>query len=51
MVQESKICLADMEGAGTVDYEAVMPYNGNWTEIQNLSVNAEKYTKRFTVKS
>jgi seryl-tRNA synthetase len=51
MVQEGKSGLADMEGAGTVDYEAVMPYNDNWIEIQNLSVNAEKYTKGFTVKS
>lgn len=51
MVQEGKSGLADMEGAGTVDYEAIMPYNDNWIEIQNLSVNAEKYTKGFTVKS
>lgn len=51
MAQEGKSGLADMEGAGTVDYEAIMPYNNNWIEIQNLSVNAEKYTKGFNVKS
>lgn len=51
MAQEGKSGLADMEGAGTVDYEAIMPYNDNWIEIQNLSVNAEKYTKGFNVKS
>ncbi len=33
-----------------VDYETVLPYNGNWIEFQNLSVNGEKYPKGFTVK-
>ena len=39
MAQEGKTGLAEMSGAGTVDYEAVLPYNGNWIEFQNLSVN------------
>jgi seryl-tRNA synthetase len=51
MAQEGKTGLAEMEGAGTVDYEALLPYNGNWIEFQNLSVNGEKYPKGFTVKS
>jgi len=51
MAQEGKTGLAEMQGAGTVDYEAVLPYNGNWIEFQNLSVNGEKYPKGFTVKS
>jgi seryl-tRNA synthetase len=51
MAQEGKTGLAEMEGAGTVDYEAILPYNGNWIEFQNLSVNGEKYPKGFTVKS
>ncbi len=51
MAQEGKTGLAEMTGAGTVDYEAVLPYNGNWIEFQNLSVNGEKYPKGFTVKA
>ncbi|HOT07419.1 MAG: Type-2 serine--tRNA ligase [Methanosaeta sp. PtaB.Bin039] len=51
MAQEGKTGLAEMSGAGTVDYEAVLPYSGNWIEFQNLSVNGEKYPKGFTVKS
>jgi seryl-tRNA synthetase len=51
MAQEGKTGLAEKEGAGTVDYEALLPYNGNWIEFQNLSVNGEKYPKGFTVKS
>ena len=51
MAQEGKSGLSEMSGAGTVDYEAVLPYNGNWIEFQNLSVNGEKYPKGFTVKA
>ncbi|MBN1323716.1 MAG: serine--tRNA ligase [Methanotrichaceae archaeon] len=51
MAQEGKAGLSEMAGAGTVDYEALLPYNGNWIEFQNLSVNGEKYPKGFTVKS
>jgi seryl-tRNA synthetase len=51
MAQEGKTGLAEMQGAGTVDYEAVLPYNGNWIEFQNLSVNGEKYPRGFTVKA
>jgi seryl-tRNA synthetase len=51
MAQEGKTGLAEMSGAGTVDYEAILPYNGNWIEFQNLSVNGEKYPKGFTVKA
>ncbi len=51
MAQEGKTGLAEMSGAGTVDYEALLPYNGNWIEFQNLSVNGEKYPKGFTVKA
>jgi seryl-tRNA synthetase len=50
MAQEGKTGLAEMEGAGTVDYEAFLPYNENWIEFQNLSVNGEKYPKGFGVK-
>ena len=51
MAQEGKHGLSDMEGAGTVDYEALTPYNNKWIEFQNLSINGEKYTKGFNVKS
>ncbi|MDM7935519.1 MAG: serine--tRNA ligase [Methanothrix sp.] len=51
MAQEGKTGLAEMAGAGTVDYEALLPYSGNWIEFQNLSVNGEKYPRGFTVKS
>jgi len=51
MAQEGKTGLSEMSGAGTVDYEAILPYNGNWIEFQNLSVNGEKYPKGFTVKA
>jgi seryl-tRNA synthetase len=51
MAQEGKTGLSEMSGAGTVDYEAVLPYNDNWIEFQNLSVNGEKYPKGFTVKA
>lgn len=51
MAQEGKTGLSEMSGAGTVDYEALLPYNGNWIEFQNLSVNGEKYPKGFTVKA
>ena len=51
MAQEGKTGLSEMTGAGTVDYEAILPYNENWIEFQNLSVNGEKYPKGFTVKA
>jgi seryl-tRNA synthetase len=51
LAQEGEIGLADTEGSGTVDYEALLPYNGNWIEFQNLSVNGEKYPKGFSVKA
>jgi len=51
MAQEGKSGLSEMAGAGTVDYEALLPYNGNWIEFQNLSVNGEKYPRGFTVKA
>ncbi|NYT03054.1 MAG: serine--tRNA ligase [Methanosarcinales archaeon] len=51
MAQEGKTGLSEMQGAGTVDYEALLPYSGNWIEFQNLSVNGEKYPRGFTVKS
>ena len=34
-----------------MDYEALLPYNGNWVEFQKLSVNGEKYPKGVTVKA
>ncbi|MCX8206903.1 MAG: serine--tRNA ligase [Methanothrix sp.] len=51
MAQEGRTGLAEMEGAGTIDYEALLPYSGNWIEFQNLSVNGEKYPKGFSVKA
>lgn len=51
MAQEGKTGLADMSGAGTVDYEAVLPYNGSWIEFQNLSINGDKYPRGFNVKA
>jgi len=51
MAQEGKSGLAEMEGAGTVDYEAQLPYNGEWIEFQNLSNNGDKYPRGFNVKA
>lgn len=51
MAQEGKSGLAEMTGAGTVDYEALLPYNGDWIEFQNLSINGDKYPRGFNVKA
>ncbi len=51
MAQEGKSGLSEMTGAGTVDYEAVLPYNGDWIEFQNLSINGDKYPRGFNVKA
>jgi seryl-tRNA synthetase len=51
VAQEGKTVLSEMSGAGMVDYEAVLPYNGNWIEFQSLCINGEKYPKGFTVKA
>ncbi|MHC1593227.1 MAG: serine--tRNA ligase [Methermicoccaceae archaeon] len=54
MAQEGLTGLAGDERAGTIDYEAHLPYRGRdaeWLEFQNVSVNGEKYPKGFSVKS
>jgi len=51
MAQEGKSGLSEMTGAGTVDYEALLPYNGDWIEFQNLSINGDKYPRGFNVKA
>ncbi|KUK43346.1 MAG: serine--tRNA ligase [Methanothrix sp.] len=51
MAQEGKSGLSEMTGAGTVDYEAILPYNGDWIEFQNLSINGDKYPRGFNVKA
>ncbi len=51
MAQEGKAGLSELEEAGTVDYEALLPYNGDWLEFQNLSNNGYKYPKGFNVKA
>ena len=38
-------------GAGTVDYEAILPYNGSWLEVQNCSNNGDSYPKAFNAKA
>lgn len=50
MQQEGKYGLADIKEVGTVDYEAILPYNGDWLEFQNLSINGDKYPRGFNVK-
>ena len=50
MAQEGKTGLAELKEVGTIDYEAVLPYNGKWLEFQNVSVNGDKYPKGFNVK-
>jgi len=50
MAQEGKAGLAEIKEAGTVDYEAVLPYSDKWLEFQNVSVNGDKYPKGFSVK-
>lgn len=36
---------------GTVDFEAILPYNDKWLEVQNCSNNGDSYPKSFNVKS
>ncbi len=50
MAQEGKAGLAELKEAGTIDYEAVLPYSGKWLEFQNVSVNGDKYPTGFSVK-
>jgi len=50
MAQEGKAGMAESKEVGTTDYEAVLPYSGKWLEFQNVSVNGNKYPKRFRVK-
>jgi seryl-tRNA synthetase len=50
MAQEGMHGLSEAKEVGTVDYEAVLPYNNKWLEFQNLSVNGNKYPKGFSVK-
>ena len=50
MAQEGLAGLSDTERVGTRDYEAILPYNGDWLEFQNVSINGNKYPKGFNVK-
>jgi seryl-tRNA synthetase len=50
MAQEGLVGVSESERVGTMDYEAFMPYNGDWLEFQNVSVNGNKYPKGFNVK-
>ena len=50
MAQEGKSGLSELKEVGTVDYEAILPYRGDWIEFQNLSNNGDKYPKGFNVK-
>ena len=48
---EQKGVLAEEEDtAGTVDFEALLPYDGRWLEVQNCSNNGDSYPKAFNVK-
>ena len=58
MAQEGEKRLSDkaLEGVGTVDFEAYLPYRGErekgeWLEIQNISIIGDKYPKAFSVKA
>jgi len=50
MAQEGLVGVSDTSNVGTRDYEAILPYNGDWLEFQNVSVNGNKYPKGFNVK-
>jgi len=50
MAQEGMSGLSEKKEVGTIDYEAILPYNETWLEFQNLSVNGDKYPKGFNVK-
>jgi seryl-tRNA synthetase len=50
MAQEGLFGVSESESIGTRDYEALLPYNGDWLEFQNVSVNGNKYPKGFNVK-
>lgn len=50
MAQEGLTGVSEVKEAGTIDYEAILPYNDTWLEFQNLSVNGDKYPKGFNVK-
>ncbi len=50
MAQEGMTGLDERKTVGTIDYEALLPYNESWLEFQNLSVNGDKYPRGFNVK-
>jgi seryl-tRNA synthetase len=50
MAQEGLAGVDANEKVGTMDYEAILPYNESWLEFQNVSVNGNKYPKGFNVK-
>lgn len=52
MAQGGLVDLADEKKmvVGTVDFEAYIPYDDRWLEIQNCSNNGSKYPKAFNVK-
>jgi seryl-tRNA synthetase len=35
---------------GTIDFEAKLPYRGEWLEFQNISIVGDKYTSAFNIK-
>jgi len=56
MAQEGLIETQDDRSAGTIDYEAYLPYRGGradseWLEFQNVSINGDKYPRGFNVKT
>ncbi|MGD0328006.1 MAG: serine--tRNA ligase [Halobacteriota archaeon] len=56
MAQEGLVEAAGDRSAGTIDYEAYLPYRGErtdsqWLEFQNVSVNGDKYPRGFNVKT
>ena len=50
MAQEGMVGPEESGVVGTTDYEAYLPYNKDWLEFQNVSVNGDKYPKGFNVK-
>lgn len=51
MEQKGLYDVDDEMVVGTIDFEALLPYNGKWLEVQNCSNNGDSYPKAFNVKA
>jgi seryl-tRNA synthetase len=54
-LQQAGKIIEDEPNAGTIDFEAWLPYRGDrktpWLEFQNVSIVGEKYVRAFNIKT